>query len=126
LRDGGWFGGHPENLPDIPLEYTSLDNSLYTNLLKSHKEHGFFPPTAYYLNHEANAEKNGGVLEFPVLYIDSKLDSTCTPSLAPKMAESQRQFAKRLTYQTIEARHWVHLEKPKETIEILEKWLEGL
>ncbi|KAF2029432.1 alpha/beta-hydrolase [Setomelanomma holmii] len=128
LREGGWFSGHPEALPDVPLEATSLDESLYGNLLKSHKKHGFFPPTAYYLNHDANAEyakseKNGGVLEFPVLYIDAKLDSICTPSAAPKYAEEQAKYVKDLTYETIEAAHWVQLERPKEVNEALEKWL---
>ncbi|KAF1947154.1 alpha/beta-hydrolase [Clathrospora elynae] len=127
-KDGGWFGGHPEALPDIPLEYTSLDESLLANLIKSHTQHGFFPPTAYYLNHQANAEyakseKNGGVLEFPVLYIDAKHDAICSPSVTPKMAESQAQFTKMLTYVTVESAHWVQLEKPKEVNEALEQWL---
>ncbi|KAF1845205.1 alpha/beta-hydrolase [Cucurbitaria berberidis CBS 394.84] len=128
LRDGGWFGGHPEKIPDIPLEYTILDESLLENLLKSHKKHGFFPPTAYYLNHDVNeeyakSEKNGGILEFPVLFIDAKHDSVCSPSVAPKLAENQQKFVKNLTYATIESGHWVQLEKPKETNEVLEKWL---
>ncbi|KAH7085875.1 Alpha/Beta hydrolase protein [Paraphoma chrysanthemicola] len=128
IRDGGWFGGKPEALPDVPLEYTSLDESLYTNLLKSHKKHGFFPPTAYYLNHDVNAEyakseKNGGVLDFPVLYIDAKYDTVCSPSVTTKFAEEQEKYTKDLTYETIEAAHWVQLEKPRETNEVLEKWL---
>ncbi|CAO2655695.1 Nn.00g044980.m01.CDS01 [Neocucurbitaria sp. VM-36] len=128
LRDGGWFGQHPELVPDIPLEYTSLDQSLYDNLVKSHKTHGFFPPTAYYLNHDVNAEyakseKNGGVLEVPVLFIDAKYDAVCSPSASPKMGEAQEKFVKDLTYETIEAAHWVQLEKPKEFNEALEKWL---
>jgi soluble epoxide hydrolase/lipid-phosphate phosphatase len=131
LRDGGWFGGHPEQLPDIPLEYTSLDESLYSSLLRSKKKHGFFGANAYYLNHKANAEyakseKNGGVLEFPFLFIDAKLDAVCSPSMAPKMAEMQKQYVKNLTYKTIEAAHWVHLEKPKEVNETLEEWLATL
>ncbi|KAH8731099.1 Alpha/Beta hydrolase protein [Phaeosphaeriaceae sp. PMI808] len=130
LKDGGWFGGHPEMIPDIPLEYTSLDESLYNNLLKSHKSHGFFPPTAYYLNHDVNAEyakseKNGGVLEFPVLYIDAKHDSICSPSTSPKHKDAQEQHTRDLTYETIEAGHWVMLEKPKETNAALDKWLQA-
>lgn len=128
LRDNGWFGGRPDQLPDIPLEYTSLDETLYANLLKSHKTHGFFPPTAYYLNHDVNAEyakseKNGGVLEVPVLFIDAKYDSVCSPTASPKMGEGQEKFTKDLTTEIIEAAHWVQLEKPKETNEALEKWL---
>jgi soluble epoxide hydrolase/lipid-phosphate phosphatase len=130
LRDGGWFGGHPEALPDVPLEYTFLDESLHQNLLKSHKKHGFFPPTAYYLNHDVNAEyakseKNGGVLEFPLLFIDAKHDAVCSPSTTPKMGEIQREAVKDLTYETIESGHWVQLEKPAEVNKVLETWLDN-
>ncbi|KAJ4341744.1 hypothetical protein N0V95_007136 [Ascochyta clinopodiicola] len=130
IRDGGWFGGHPEKVPDLPLEYTSLDQHLYDSLLANHKKHGFFPPTAYYLNHDVNAEyakseKNGGVLEFPVLYIDAKHDAVCSPSATPKMAEGQRETVRDLTYETIESGHWVQLEKPGEVNKVLETWLDN-
>jgi soluble epoxide hydrolase/lipid-phosphate phosphatase len=131
LRDGGWFHGHPEQLPDIPLSYTSLDEHLYASLLKSKKKHGFFGANAYYFNHGANAEyakseKNGGVLEFPLLFIDAKYDAVCSPSVQPKVVEGMKQCAKKLTYETIESSHWVHLEKPDEVNEKLEKWLATL
>jgi len=129
LRDGGWFGGHPELVPDIPLEYTFLTKSHFDNLLASHKKHGFFGPTAYYLNHERNAEfarlkeKNGGRLEFPVLYIDAKYDAVCSTTTTPKLGEPQRETCKDLTVEVVEAAHWVQLEKPKEVNAVLEKWL---
>jgi soluble epoxide hydrolase/lipid-phosphate phosphatase len=127
LKDGGRFA-NPGSIPDIPLEYTSLDDSLLVNLIKSHKDHGFFGATAYYLNHEANDEyakssKNGGVLDFPVLYIDAKHDAICSPSTTPKYKKFQEDFTRDLTYDTIESGHWVQLEKPKEVNASLEKWL---
>ncbi|KAH6625153.1 Alpha/Beta hydrolase protein [Boeremia exigua] len=130
IKDGGWFGGKPESLPDVPLEYTFIDQQLYDNSVASHKKHGFFPPTAYYLNHDVNAEyakseKNGGVLEFPVLFIDAKHDAVCSPSTMPKIAESQRGAVKDLTYETIESGHWVQLEKPAEVNKVLETWLDN-
>jgi soluble epoxide hydrolase/lipid-phosphate phosphatase len=128
LRDG-WFGGKPESIPDIPLSYTSLDEPLYNALIESHEKHGFFPPTAYYLNNDVNAqysksEVNGGVLEFPVLFIDAKHDAVCSTTTTPKMWETQQAFAKKLLYERIEAAHWVQLEKPTETNKALEQWLE--
>lgn len=130
FETGGWFGGHPEKVPDIPLEKTLLDQPLYDSLLASHKKHGWFPPTAYYLNHDVNeeyarSEKNGGVLEFPVLYIDAKHDAVCSPSTTPKMEQSQRDAVKDLTYETIESGHWVQLEKPAEVNKVLETWLDN-
>lgn len=130
LREGGWFGGHPEAVPDVPIEYSLIDESLYNSLTASYKKHGFFPSTAYYLNHDVNAEyakseKNGGKLQFPVLYIDAKHDAICSPSVTPKMAESQREAVQDLTYETIEAGHWVQLEKPGEVNKVLETWLDN-
>ena len=42
LRDRGSFGGHSEQLPDVPPDYRSLDELLYLSLLKSKKKNGFF------------------------------------------------------------------------------------
>ncbi|PSN71502.1 alpha/beta-hydrolase [Corynespora cassiicola Philippines] len=130
FRVGGWFGGHPEKVPDIPLEGTLLDESLYNNLLGHSKKNGFAPANAYYLNHAANAEyakseKNNGVLEFPVLFIDSTYDATCSPSTSPKLGENQKKFVKNLTFKTIDAGHWVQLEKPTETNKVIDDWLKS-
>ena len=64
----------------------------FENVVKSLKINGFFPPTAYYLNHDVNveyvkSEKNGGVLDFPMLFIDGKYDAVCSTTTTPKMAE---------------------------------------
>ncbi|KAL1601707.1 hypothetical protein SLS60_006622 [Paraconiothyrium brasiliense] len=127
LRDG-WFAGRPDLIPDLPLEATSLDQSLYEALLESHRKHGFFPPTAYYLNHEANAEYarseiDGGKLAFPVLYVDAKHDAVCSPSTTPNMADGQRASVDDLTVKVVEASHWVMLEKPDAVNLSLERWL---
>lgn len=128
IKDGGFFGGHPEMLPDIPLEATCLDEELYALSVKSHLTHGFFPATAWYLNHDVNveyakSEKNGGVLEFPVLYVDAKYDSVCSSTSTPKLGENQRKFVKDLTEVFIESGHWVQVEKKEELNEAMEKWL---
>lgn len=130
IRDGGFFNGQPESVPDLPLELTFIDQHLHDSLVASHKKHGFFPATAYYLNHDVNAEyakseKNGGKLEFPVLYIDAKHDAICSPSTSPKMGESQKSAVQDLTYETIEAEHWAQLEKPAEVNKVLEAWLDN-
>jgi soluble epoxide hydrolase/lipid-phosphate phosphatase len=129
LRDGGQ---HPERLPDILLRPdTVLDEDLYANLVKSLRKNGFGPPTAYYLNHAANAEYaqsaiNGRKLGFPVLYTDAKYDAVCSPSTSPKLGEGMREGVRKLMYRTVEAGHWLHLEKPDEVNAVLEEWLGGL
>lgn len=80
IRDDGMLGGDPSKIPDIPLSMTVLDDQLYENLLKTHKENGFFPATSYYLNHKTNKaydnrKKNNGVLDMPYLFIDAKYDA---------------------------------------------------
>ena len=101
----------------------------FENVVKSLKINGFFPPTAYYLNHDVNveyvkSEKNGGVLDFPMLFIDGKYDAVCSTTTTPKMAEIQQKFCRNLTEEIVEAGHWVMLEHPKEVNEMLEKWLD--
>ncbi|KAL6709955.1 hypothetical protein ACN47E_000740 [Coniothyrium glycines] len=128
LRDGGWFGGNAALIPDMPLHSTVLDAALHAHLVASHARHGFFPPTAYYLNHAANAafaaaEKNGGVLSFPVLFLDAKHDAVCSTRTTPRMGDVQREFARDLRVETIDAGHWLALEKPGEVNEALGRWL---
>ncbi|PNS14318.1 hypothetical protein CAC42_6831 [Sphaceloma murrayae] len=128
VADGGLFKGNPDAMPDVPLSATMLDESLYSALVQSHRTHGGFGPTAYYLNHAENEiyakeEKNGGVLEFPFLYIDAKYDAVCSTTTTPKMGEVQREFVKDLTVVTVESGHWSMLQTPREVNEAIEKWL---
>lgn len=128
LRDGGFLGGNADNAPDVPLEMTSLDESMFNGLAASHKKHGWFPPTAYYLNHDVNAEydksrKNDAVLDVPVLYLDAKFDAICSASTTPKHLDGMRKACKNLTVGTIESAHWVHLEKAREVNAALAKWI---
>ncbi|KAF2103290.1 alpha/beta-hydrolase [Rhizodiscina lignyota] len=128
LREGGWFGGNPSALPDIPLELTCLDEDLYANLAKQHKERGFFPATSYYMNHDVNKKyddkkKNDGVLDMPMLYIDAIYDGVCSPTTSPKLAGPMRKKVKNLTETRIESMHWVHMDKPAEVNAALAKWL---
>ena len=133
-RDGGWFGGADET-PDIfpgpeGLAYTSLDEDLFTKVRDAIAKTGMFGATAYYLNHAANLEfsksaANGGVLEFPVLYINCVLDIVCStsPGACPNFAQPMRALCKDLTDVDIVAGHWVGLEKPEETNAAMVKWM---
>lgn len=120
VQDGGWFGGPNAKLPDIPLGASLLDEERYADLLESQKRNGFFGATAYYLNHTANAafaaeSVNGGTLNMPVLFVDAKYDSVCTTTgEGTKLADPMREYCTNLTEVSIEASHWVALEKPEE------------
>ncbi|KAK3082246.1 hypothetical protein LTS18_010663 [Coniosporium uncinatum] len=128
VQDGGWFGGKPDQLPDIPLEATVLDQDVFEALAKDKERNGWFPATSYYLNHDLNNKymqnaPNGGYLEMPVFYIDAKYDGVCSPSTSPRLAEPMRKHCKKLTESTIEGMHWVHMEKPDQVNAALASWL---
>lgn len=125
---GGFFGGAPQ-APNIPLEMTLLkdDSELYMLLRDSLARNGWFGPCAYYLNHSANRayatkSANGGVLTFPVLFIDAKWDYVCSPSI-DRLSEQMRRYCKNLTECSIEAGHWVAMEKPREVNAAMARWL---
>lgn len=130
IQDGGWFGGSNAELPDVPLSRTVLDEELYEELLDSQRRNGFFGANAYYLNHPANAvyaaeSEKGRILNMPVLFIDAKYDSVCpTTGEGTKLANPMREYCTDLTEVTIEASHWVGLEKPEEVNHAVAKFLE--
>jgi soluble epoxide hydrolase / lipid-phosphate phosphatase len=128
MRDGGWFGGNPENLPDIPLEKTLLDEAHFNKLVKSLEKTGFFPGSSYYRNHKLNkayddSKKNDGVLEMPVLYVDAKYDRICAATTSPKHMDGMRRCCKNLTVSVIESGHWVHMVAPAEVNAKIAQWL---
>ena len=130
LQDGGWFGGPDAQLPDIPLSSSLLDEALYEELLDSQRRNGFFGATAYYLNGAANAayaaeSENGGVLDMPLLFVEAKYDSVCpTTEEGAKLAGPMREYCTDLTEVTVEAAHWVGMEKPEEVNLLVAGFLE--
>jgi soluble epoxide hydrolase/lipid-phosphate phosphatase len=126
IQDGGWFGGAPK-APDVPLEATVLDEPMFTALRDSLARTGFFGATAYYLNHDVNAAYaksavNGGVLTMPTFFIEARWDAVCATSLGG-LSEPMRKYCRNLTECSIEAGHWVALDKPKEVNAALARWL---
>jgi soluble epoxide hydrolase / lipid-phosphate phosphatase len=116
-RDGGWFGGADE-APNVPLAATVLleDPDLFKAMSDALSRTGFFGATAYYRNHSANAvyaEKsvNGGFLEMPCLFIEARQDSVCATSLS-QLSEPMRKYCRDLTECSVDAAHWLQLEKP--------------
>lgn len=113
----------------MPLEKTLLkdDESTYKALRDGLAKNGWFGPCAYYLNHGLNktyteSSANGGLLEFPVLFIDAKWDTVCTPSL-DRSGDVMKEYCKDLTWTSIEAGHWVAIETPREVNAAITRWL---
>lgn len=126
--NGGWWG-EADTAPKMPLELTLLKDEpkMLEKLRDTLKNNGSFGPNAYYLNHEANkaySEKsaNNGILNMPVLFIAAKFDGICNSSVS-RFSEPMQQSCTDLTECTIDAGHWVALEKPQETSAAIVKWL---
>lgn len=129
LREkGGWFGGL-ESAPETEFETTLLggERELFERMVGEFERNGFEGPNAYYLNHEANAAYaaeavNGGVLGFPVLFVEAQWDSVCDTALS-RLSEPMREYCTDLTEVRIESGHWVALEKPVETNSAIVRWI---
>jgi soluble epoxide hydrolase / lipid-phosphate phosphatase len=126
-RDGGWFGGvsSAPNMGDFSRSV--LDKSTFNTLCTHLKRNGFFSASAYYLNHTANAEYsksvvNGGVLDVPALFIEAKYDGVCATALS-SLSHPMRKYCRNLSECSIEAGHWVGLERPLQVNATIARWL---
>jgi soluble epoxide hydrolase / lipid-phosphate phosphatase len=135
VKDGGWFGGIEAPMKewhDVPFSNSiwaaSGHPELQDELIDAMTRNGWWSADAYYSNHarnrKFNLEKsvNGGVLEFPFLFVAAVWDQVCETKNS-RLAEPMRRHCKRLTECQIEAGHWVSLEKPEETNAAMVRWL---
>ncbi|HEX4250752.1 MAG TPA: alpha/beta hydrolase [Pseudonocardia sp.] len=127
VRDGGWFGG-ADMTPNVPLAGSVLTADLYQELRRSFERTGFAGPTAYYLNHVANRaysdeSLNGGHLDMPALFIEARYDVIADTAVAPDRKNPMREHCAQLTERSVDAGHWLGLERPAEVNAALESWL---
>lgn len=127
-KTGGWWGGAAE-APDTPFETTLFrdDRPAFDRIVAEFERNGFEGPNAYYLNHDANraytdAAPDGGRLRFPVLFIEARWDGVCDTALS-RLSEPMRELCDDLTEVSIEAGHWVALEKPEQTNAAIVRWI---
>lgn len=67
--------------------------------------------------------KNNGELLMPVLFIEAKYDTVCD-TVTSDLAANQKKYCENLTEKSVEAGHWVGMEKPDEVNAIIAKWIE--
>ncbi|KAL0929712.1 epoxide hydrolase [Colletotrichum truncatum] len=125
---GGWFGGAPA-APDFPFEKTLFKNDkpAFDRMVAEFEQNGFEGPNDYYRNHEANRvytkkAPNGGRLSYPVLFIEARWDGVCDTAIS-RLSEPMREMCDDLTEVSIEAGHWVAMEKPAETNAAIVRWI---
>lgn len=124
--NGGWFGG-ADRAPDLPLDTAVLTAGDHAELTASLARNGFHGPTAYYLNHRANAgyadqAVHGGALAMPVLFIGAAYDAVADLT-SHSMLLPMRQLCADLTEAIVPAGHWLHLEAAAQVNEQLADWL---
>ena len=134
-QDGGWFGGLAKPPPEF--HNARVEDSVYAasgfpeiqdELIQAMEKTGWWAADAYYLNDQRNRafnlEKsvNGGVLEFPFLFIEAMWDFICDTKNS-RLSEPMRKHCKNLTEVSIDSGHWVTLEKSTETNAAIARWL---
>ncbi|KAJ8119385.1 hypothetical protein ONZ43_g3653 [Nemania bipapillata] len=126
-KKGGLIGKSPypptETLPDPVLEAEIFDA-----YIKATEKTGFWPGTAYYLNHKANAAynskaPNGGRLgkDKPVLFIHARFDFV-SPTFT-RLSEPMREACDNLTEVTIQAGHFLTFERPEDVNAAMARFL---
>ncbi|MCB8881991.1 alpha/beta hydrolase [Acidisoma cellulosilytica] len=123
---GGWFGAArlaPAIAPDTAL-WPAAD---FDALIAAFRVTGFRPGNAWYLNDAANiayADRapDGGGLRQPLLFINGAWDSICDINRS-RLGEPMRNACAQLTVTTIEAGHWLPLERKAEVSETIASWL---
>jgi pimeloyl-ACP methyl ester carboxylesterase len=133
---GGFFGRAEEpdgKLPGLALaELLPLDEDVvsaedFSVYCEALERNGFFGPSAWYVNIEANAayaasSVNGGKLEMPVLFVGAMYDYTCE-TVTSRAKEPMEALCSHLTLEVIRSGHWMAQEKPLEVNAVLVKWL---
>lgn len=128
-KAGGWWGGAASAPAGLSFEGSlfARDGEGFARLVAELERNGFEGPNAYYLNHEANRKyaetaPNGGRLSFPTLFVHAKWDGVCDTTLS-NLIQPMRELCEDLTEVTIDAGHWVGLEKPEETNAAIVRWI---
>lgn len=124
-RDHALFG--VRNIPDLPRDedvVTEEDLSIYVAALQ---RNGFFGPSSWYMNHDANAlyaetDQNDGHLNMPVLFLAAQYDYVCECTHS-QLATPMRTYCRNLTEQSIRSGHWLAQERPIEVNAAIVKWL---
>lgn len=110
---------------EIPFELM-IDQKTYDEFVAGMQRTGFGPACTWYMNHKENHAynrdvPNDGALDIPVLYISSTHDVACLPQ--SRLGDEMRRVCKNLTEITLDAAHWIQIEKQEETNAALARFL---
>jgi soluble epoxide hydrolase / lipid-phosphate phosphatase len=123
-RNRGTLGGE---IPDLPRDGDIVTEEVLRVYASALERNGFFGPTAWYMNHGANAEyaksaRNNAYLNMPVLFLNARYDYVCECTHS-RLPEPMRKYCRNLSELTIRTGHWMAQEKPSEVNAALASWL---
>ncbi|OAG42291.1 hypothetical protein AYO21_03459 [Fonsecaea monophora] len=131
-KNGGWFkdgDGGAESLPKTEdLGESLVDEETHKALVEAFTSGGFWAPTAYNLNDDANLQwcedwsVNEGVVSVPVLFVEA-LNDAVVGTHNSTICDPMKSYCRRLTTVSIGAGHWVALEAPQETNAAILRWI---
>lgn len=124
-RKGGWFGGGPAK--PMKREEGLMSQADFDRILATFEKNGFRGPDAWYVNDELNgafaeSAPNDGRLDMPVLFLHAAWDQTCE-TVKSRLADPMRASCTNLTERTMDAGHFLMLEKAEETNRHIDEWL---
>ncbi|MHA3701042.1 alpha/beta fold hydrolase [Jatrophihabitans sp. YIM 134969] len=125
-RNGGRFGAAhraPRTEPD-PALWPAAD---FEEVVAAYRDRGFGPPSRLYVNDEANVayarrSPDGGRLAQPVLFVNGEWDALCTIT-GNRQGDPMRAACADLTIVSVDAGHWLPLERATELTEALRAWV---
>ncbi|MTD59560.1 alpha/beta fold hydrolase [Amycolatopsis pithecellobii] len=122
----GWFG--PERrAPRMERDDAVLSQEMLGTLVRAYQKTGFLGGNRWYANAGGNLRpaepaRDDDRLSLPVLFVHAAMDRVCD-TVDTGFADPMRAACDDLTEVTIDAGHWLTLEKPAEVNAAIANWL---
>jgi pimeloyl-ACP methyl ester carboxylesterase len=128
-QNGGRYGS-AHRAPATPPDFTLWPSADFDALVEAFQVSGFRSANAWYLNDAVNmvyaqAAPDGGRLRRPVLYINGEWDPICDINRS-RLGEPMRRVCQDLSVTSLQAGHWLPLERKTESIQAIRSWLKAI
>jgi pimeloyl-ACP methyl ester carboxylesterase len=126
VANGGWFGP-AHRAPALPPDGLLLPAEDFATVVAALSRTGFRGPDSWYVNDADNAAYATSApakLAMPALFVHATWDTICD-TVHSRLADPMRADCADLTEVTVDAGHWVMLERPDAVNAAVETWLAG-
>lgn len=126
--DAGWFGP-AGRAPELERDPAVLSQDMLDEFVRAYEKTGFLGPNAWYRNACVPRDPglmpiNDGAISLPVLFVHGAYDPVCN-TVDSALADPMRSACSDLTELTVQAGHWVALEKSDAVNMAMAGWLAG-